>query len=340
MTGIDADARPVALITGVAGQDGTYLSELLISRGWQVHGVARTDPSTTDTGQYLTGVTVHIQDIANTDATVDLIDRIEPDHVFHLAGISSVWKSWQDPVLTTRVNGLSVVGVLEGCLRLQDRVGKQVTVVNASSAEIFAGSGVSPQNEDTPVAPTSPYGASKAFAHHMVQVYRAKGLAASNAILYNHESPRRPDTFVTRKITKAIAAIVAGHQDVLELGDTSAVRDWGWAPEYVEAMFEMAALSRGDDYVLATGEARLIEDFLTTAFVAAGIRAWNRHVTRSAALHRASDPESLVGDSAKAHRQLGWRPRHTFDDIVQEMLEADGVAVRGGEGETHEGMLD
>ncbi|NIL82642.1 GDP-mannose 4,6-dehydratase [Rhodococcoides kroppenstedtii] len=318
---------PVALITGVAGQDGTYLSELLISRGWQVHGVARTDPSTTDAGQYLTGVTVHIQDIANTDATVDLIDRIEPDHVFHLAGISSVWKSWQDPVLTTRVNGLSVVGVLDGCLTLQDRVGKRVTVVNASSAEIFAGSGISPQDENTAIVPTSPYGASKAFAHHMVQVYRAKGLAASNAILYNHESPRRPDTFVTRKITKAVAAIAAGEQDVLELGDTSAVRDWGWAPEYVEAVYEMATLSHGDDVVVATGEARSVEDFVATAFACVGIADWRRHVTRSSVLRRAADPESLVGNSAKAQRLLSWSPRHSFDAVVREMLVGDRAPV-------------
>lgn len=320
---------PVALITGVAGQDGTYLSELLIAKGWRVHGVARTDPSTTDAGQYLTGVTVHIQDIADTDATAALIDRIEPDYVFHLAGISSVWKSWQHPVLTTRVNGLSVVGVLDGCLTLQDRVGKRVTVVNASSAEIFAGSGISPQDENTPIVPTSPYGASKAFAHHMVQVYRAKGLAASNAILYNHESPRRPDTFVTRKVTKAVAAIAAGYQDVLELGDTSAVRDWGWAPDYVDALYSMATRGRGGDFVLATGEARSVEDFLAAAFEAAGIADWNRYVTRSAALHRVSDPESLVGDSTKARRELGWTPSHTFADIVRDVLGADGVVVRG-----------
>ncbi|MFW0874771.1 GDP-mannose 4,6-dehydratase [Rhodococcoides corynebacterioides] len=322
-------SSPVALITGVAGQDGTYLSELLVAKGWRVHGVARTDPSETDAGQYLSGVTLHVQDIADTDATADLISQVEPDHVFHLAGISSVWKSWQDPVLTTRVNGLSVVGVLEGCVRLQDRVGKQVTVVNASSAEIFAGSGVSPQNEDTPIAPTSPYGASKAFAHHMVQVYRAKGLVASNAILYNHESPRRPDTFVTRKITKAVAAIAAGHQDVLELGDTSAVRDWGWAPEYVEAMFEMAMSIHADDFVVATGESHSIDEFLAVAFASAGIEDWQRHVTRSSALGRVSDPPSLVGDNTRARRVLSWAPRRSFGNVVREMLEADGAAVRG-----------
>lgn len=200
-------------------------------------------------------------------------------------------------------------------------------MVNASSAEIFAGSGVSPQNEDTPIAPTSPYGASKAFAHHMVQVYRAKELVASNAILYNHESPRRPDTFVTRKITKAVAAIAAGEQDRLELGDTSALRDWGWAPEYVDAMCAMATRGSGDDFVLATGEARSIDEFLAAAFESAGVENWQRHVTRSTHLSRVSDPDSLVGSNSKARRLLSWAPRQSFEGVVRDMLLSDGVTL-------------
>ncbi|AMY20485.1 MULTISPECIES: GDP-mannose 4,6-dehydratase [Nocardiaceae] len=323
-------SSPVALITGVAGQDGTYLSELLVAKGWRVHGVARRDPSETDAGQYLSGVTLHVQDVADTDATADLISQVEPDHVFHLAGISSVWKSWQDPVLTTRVNGLSVVGVLEGCVRLQDRVGKQVTVVNASSAEIFAGSGVSPQNEDTPIAPTSPYGASKAFAHHMVQVYRAKGLAASNAILYNHESPRRPDTFVTRKITKAVAAIAAGEQDRLELGDTSAVRDWGWAPEYVDAMYAMAIADHGDDFVVATGEAHSVEAFLAAAFGAIGLSDWEPFVKRQQSLTRPEPTLAQRGDSTYIMRVLGWQASSTMGTVLSRLLDYDRRHDAGG----------
>ncbi|MFC7956539.1 GDP-mannose 4,6-dehydratase [Rhodococcoides kroppenstedtii] len=310
----------MALITGVAGQDGTYLSELLVAKGWRVHGIARTDPSRTDAGQYLTDVTVHVQDIADTDATSDLIGRLEPDHVFHLAGISSVWKSWQDPVTTTRVNGLSVVGVLEGCLRLQDRVGKHVTVVNASSAEIFAGSGVSPQNEDTPVAPTSPYGASKAFAHYMVQVYRAKGLAASNAILYNHESPRRPDTFVTRKITKAVTAIAQGRQELLELGDLNVVRDWGLAPHYVEAIHRMALRAQGDDFVLATGVGSSLRSFVECAFACVGISDWQGRVVTTAENARLRDAPVLIGDARRARDLLGWRPTHSLEQIVMTLL--------------------
>ncbi|MBY6361519.1 GDP-mannose 4,6-dehydratase [Rhodococcoides corynebacterioides] len=324
MTADHDSAGPVALITGVAGQDGTYLSELLVAKGWRVHGVARRDPSETDAGQYLSGVTVHVQDIADTDATANLISRVEPDHVFHLAGISSVWKSWQDPVLTTRVNGLSVVGVLEGCTRLQERVGRQVTVVNASSAEIFAGSGVSPQNEDTPIAPTSPYGASKAFAHHMVQVYRAKGLAASNAILYNHESPRRPDTFVTRKITKAVAAIAAGELGVVELGDLSVVRDWGWAPQYVDAFLRMAMRGRGEDLVVATGVGSSLLEFVAEAFNSMGIADWQSHVVTSDEHVRVVDAPALVGDASRAHALLGWRSGYSTGDVVRALLDSEG----------------
>ena len=323
MTADHDSAGPVALITGVAGQDGTYLSELLVAKGWRVHGVARTDPSETDAGQYLSGVTVHLQDIADTDATADLISQVEPDHVFHLAGISSVWKSWQDPVLTTRVNGLSVVGVLEGCVRLQDRVGKQVTVVNASSAEIFAGSGVSPQNEDTPIAPTSPYGASKAFAHHMVQMYRAKGLVVSNAILYNHESPRRPETFVTRKITKGIAEIAAGRRKNLALGDLTVRRDWGWAPEYVDALLLIALHGEGDDFVIATGQARSIGQFLRAALSSANAANPASGIVSDERQFRPSDSPLLVGDASRAEAVLGWKPRVRMEEVARLLIEND-----------------
>lgn len=314
------DTVPVALITGVGGQDGTYLAERLVSKGWQVHGIARPYDDGPPFLQYLDGVTVRYQDIADPIATTMAVQEIAPDYVFHLAGISSVWKSWQDPVTTTRVNGVSAAALLDACLQQQEKSGKKVMVVNASSAEIFAGSTELPQTEDTPIRPTSPYGASKAFSHNLVQVYRARGLEGTNAILYNHESPRRPTTFVTRKITAAVAAIAAGKQDTLTLGDTSIRRDWGWAPDYVDAMYRMAMHGKGDDFVVATGEARSIMEFVDAAFNAAGITEWESKVTSDSDLFRPADAALAVGDSSKARTLLEWEPSRNFDAVVSAMV--------------------
>ncbi len=205
----------VALITGLSGQDGHYLSDHLAQRGYRVRGV-------------------HRAELSQPESIARVIDEAEPDLVFHLAAISSVAASWDDPVATTQVNALSTAALLDGCLRTQDRTGRKITVINASSCEIFAGAPDSPQTEDTALRPISPYGAAKAMGHMMCQVYRAKGLEASNAILYNHESPVRPERFVTRKITKAVAAIAAGRQDRLALGDVTIRRDWGYPPDSVD----------------------------------------------------------------------------------------------------------
>ncbi|MBY6681895.1 GDP-mannose 4,6-dehydratase [Rhodococcus sp. BP-316] len=317
------DTAPVALITGVGGQDGTYLAELLVSKGWQVHGIARPDDDGPPFLQYLDGVTVRYQDIADPIATTTAVQEIAPDYVFHLAGISSVWKSWQDPVTTTRVNGVSAAALLDACLQQQEKSGKKVMVVNASSAEIFAGSTESPQTEDTPIRPTSPYGASKAFSHNLVQVYRARGLEGTNAILYNHESPRRPTTFVTRKITAAVAAIAAGKQDTLTLGDTSIRRDWGWAPDYVDAMYRMAMHGKGDDFIVATGEARSIMDFVAAAFGAVGISDWQDLVKSDATLTRPADSAVSIGSPLKARNELNWSVTTDFDAIVESMVQHD-----------------
>ena len=320
------DTAPVALITGVGGQDGTYLAELLVSKGWQVHGIARPDDDGPPFLQYLDGVTVRYQDIADPIATTTAVQEIAPDYVFHLAGISSVWKSWQDPVTTTRVNGVSAAALLDACLQQQEKSGKKVMVVNASSAEIFAGSTESPQTEDTPIRPTSPYGASKAFSHNLVQVYRARGLEGTNAILYNHESPRRPTTFVTRKITAAVAAIAAGKQDTLTLGDTSIRRDWGWAPDYVDAMYRMAMHGKGDDFIVATGEARSIMEFIDVAFRTVGITRWGRMVESSPDLLRPSESSTVMADPSKLSALLGWSTTKPFVGIVSAMIEADKAA--------------
>lgn len=312
--------RPTALITGVAGQDGGYLAELLLERGWALHGVAK--PGGHD-GSVDGHVQQHGVDISEPGVAQVLIREIEPDYVFHLAGISSVWRSWCDPVLTTQVNGLSAAALLDACFIQQEASGKRIVVVNASSAEIFAGSGVSLQNEETQIAPTSPYGVSKALSHNMVQVYRARGLEATNAILFNHESPRRPETFVTRKITKAAVAISRGTLDALELGNLTSVRDWGWAPDYVDAMAAMADYGKGEDFVVATGQAHSVADFVAAAFAAVGIDNWRDYVRTDSEMLRPTDSARMVGDATKARDLLGWAPTKDFDRIVEAMVEFD-----------------
>ncbi|MCZ4518072.1 GDP-mannose 4,6-dehydratase [Rhodococcus ruber] len=312
--------RPTALITGVAGQDGSYLAELLLERGWAIHGVAK--PGARQ-GSVNPLVEQHDIELGEHGTTRALIQDIEPDYVFHLAGISSVWRSWNDPILTTRVNGVSAAALLDACFTQQEASGKRIVMINASSAEIFAGSGVPLQNEGTRVAPTSPYGASKALSHNMVEVYRARGLEATNAILFNHESPRRPETFVTRKITKAVAAISRGNRDTLALGNLASVRDWGWAPDYVEAMATMADYGKGDDFVIATGKAHSVADFVATAFEAVGIDNWRDHVQSDSEMLRPVDSARMVGDATKARSLLGWAPTKDFDQIVKAMVEFD-----------------
>jgi GDPmannose 4,6-dehydratase len=310
--------RPTALITGVAGQDGSYLSEALVELGWAVHGVAK--PGSAD---LVDNVAMHSFDLGEPGAATALMGATDPDYVFHLAGISSVGQSWSDPVLTTKVNGVSAASLLDACYTHQEASGKRVMVINASSAEIFAGSGVALQNEETPIAPTSPYGASKALSHTMVQVYRSRGLEASNAILYNHESPRRPETFVTRKITKAAAAIARGTQSTLELGSMSAERDWGWAPDYVAALVKMAEYGKGEDFVVATGQAHSVADFVAAAMSAVGIGDWQNYVRGDPDMLRPADSARMVGDASKARTVLGWAPTMDFEQIVGAMVEFD-----------------
>jgi GDPmannose 4,6-dehydratase len=297
-------AGGTALITGVTGQDGHYLSKLLQRNSFEVCGVPR----------------AALTDVA---ALTELMGAVKPDVVYHLAAISSVAASWRDPTETSRVNAMSTGVHLDACTALQDRTHKTITVVNASSCEIFAGAAESPQSETTPLQPISPYGAGKAFGHMMCQVYRAKGLKVSNAILYNHESPRRPDHFVTRKITKAAAAIASGRQDRLVLGDMTVARDWGWAPDYVEAMFRIARHDVADDFVVATGVTHSVQDFVAAAFAAAGIEHWKRYVDVDAAFARPREGGAVVGDATKAATVLGWYPSFGFDEIVKAMVSSD-----------------
>ena len=314
------DAGGVALVTGVSGQDGGYLAELLLQRGYRVHGVlslsGRADGLPAE-------VCMHRADLCRSESIAEIINEVRPVLVFQLAAISSVAASWDEPVSTAQVNALSTAALLQACLRTQDRTGARIMVVNASSCEIFAGAIDSPQTEATPIQPISPYGVAKAMGHMLCQVFRARGLEASNAILYNHESPRRPDRFVTRKITKAVAAIAAGRQDRLVLGDLSIGRDWGWAPDYVDAMHRMAIHGKGDDFVVATGVSHSVADFVATAFAVAGVADWQNYVESDPALLRPADRAMMVGDPSKAAAILDWRPTMSFRDIVEAMVVSD-----------------
>jgi GDPmannose 4,6-dehydratase len=314
-------ANGKALITGVSGQDGYYLSQLLQRNGLEVHGVRR--PARRNDDVPSQEVRLHSAELTDVAAMTELMNAVEPDFVFHLAGITSVAASWQDPLTTSRVNALSTAALLDACIGAQELIGKRITVVNASSCEIFAGASDSPQTEATPLQPISPYGVTKAFGHLMCQVYRAKGLEVSNAILYNHESPRRPEGFVTRKITKAAAAIAAGRQDRLVLGDMSVERDWGWAPDYVDAMYRMALRGTGDDFVVATGVTHSVGEFVAAAFAAAGIADWQAHVETDEAILRPRDRAAMVGDATKAGAVLGWYPTFGFDEVVKAMMNSD-----------------
>jgi GDPmannose 4,6-dehydratase len=250
-----------------------------------------------------------------------------PDLVVNLGGISSVAYSWDQPVLTGDVSGLGAGRLLELAWQHQERSGRRVSVVQASSAEIFGDPANSPQDESTPIRPASPYGAAKAYAHALVGVYRARGLAASSLVLYNHESPRRPPSFVTRKITQAAARISAGLETTLVLGNLDARRDWGWAPDYVDAMVRALRAPDADDYVIATGQAHAVRDFVAAAFARAGVPEWERHVEVDQRFVRPADAALLVGDASKARRQLGWAPTVTFDELVGRMVEHDVTEV-------------
>jgi GDPmannose 4,6-dehydratase len=312
-----------ALITGVSGQDGGYLAERLLADGVEVHALSLPGDAPVD------GVHTHAGDVADVEATRAMVLEIAPDEVYNLAAVSSVARSWDEPDLTARVNGLAAVGLLESAYRLQEQRGRPVRFVQASSAEIFGLPDRSPQDEDTPVRPANPYGAAKAFAHLMVDVYRHRGLPATSLVLYNHESPRRPEQFVTRKITAGVAAIAAGTSSGLTLGNLAAARDWGWAPDYVEAMILAARAEVPRDYVVATGESHSVEEFVAAAFRCVGIDGWSAYVEVDPALLRPVDAHALTGDPSRIRDDLGWRPTVGFEEVVRRMVEADVHLLSG-----------
>src|SRR6266404_9015395 len=317
-----------ALITGITGQDGSYLAEFLLAKGYEVHGIIRR-ASTLKTGRidhlykdpHLNGVRLflHYGDIADSTNLIKLLYRIQPDEVYHLASQSHVRVSFDIPEYTGDVTALSTSRILEAIRE----TGGRSKFYQASSSEMFGKTQESPQTETTHFYPRSPYAAAKVYAHWMTVNYReGYNLFACNGILFNHESPRRGETFVSRKITKAVARIKIGVQQKLFLGNLDARRDWGYAGDYVEAIWLMLQQDKPDDYVIATGETHSVRDFLNEAFGSLDLD-WNKYVEIDPRYYRPTEVDLLLGDATKAKRQLGWQPKVRFTELVRMMVEAD-----------------
>ena len=317
---------PTALVTGVTGQTGGYLCEQLLEAGWDVHGIVRDADEMEPAFHERSPLAVlHTGDLGSAESIRSIVAEVAPDSIFNLGGLSSVAQSWKQPELTGLITGLGVASLLDAAWQLRESTGRRVGFVQASSAEMFGYATEIPQNENTPIRPTNPYGAAKAYAHHLVGVYRGLGLEASSCILYNHESPRRPETFVTRKITMGVARIGAGLADSLTLGNLDATRDWGWAPDYADALARAATVA--GDFVIATGEPHTVRDFVGAAFAAIGVTDWQPYIRQDAAFMRPSDAPALVGDPSKARAELGWTPTVTFEEIVRRMVDNDRAAL-------------
>lgn len=323
---------PRAFITGITGQDGGYLAEQLQAEGVEVHGMVRADggDAVRDLLSRAPGVVLHQGDLGDSDRLGELVADIRPDEIYNLAAISSVAYSWQEPVLTARLSGVAAAAIFEAAWRLQETTSRRVACLQPSSAEIFGHAAVSPQDESTPVRPVSPYGAAKAFAHHMAGVYRGRGLHVATCILFNHESPRRPLVFVTRKITAAAARISVEGSGVICLGNLEARRDWGWAPNYVDAMVRAVRYETAGNYVVATGETHSVADFAQAALRRAGLGdRWRDHIEADPEFLRPAEAPTLVGDAGKAQRELGWAPTVRFEEVVGRMVDHDMELLHG-----------
>ncbi len=323
---------PKALITGITGQDGSYLAELLLSKGYEVHGIIRR-ASTFNTGRinhlytdpHVNGVKffLHYGDISDSTNLIKLLYNLKPDEVYHLAAQSHVRVSFDIPEYTGDVSGLGTVRILEAIRE----TGIKTKFYQASSSEMFGMVREIPQKETTPFYPRSPYGCSKVYAYWITVNYRESyNVFACNGILFNHESPRRGETFVTRKITRALAHIKAGLQDSLYLGNLDAKRDWGYAKEFVDAMWLMMQQDKPDDYVIATGETHTVREFLEEAFSYAGMD-WKKYIKIDPRYFRPAEVDVLIGNASKAKEKLGWMPKTSFKELVRLMVDADIEAV-------------
>ena len=317
---------PTALITGITGQDGLYLSQLLLAKGYDVHGLIRgqNNPRREIVELTVPDVTLHTGDLTDMSSLIRALRDSDPDEVYNLGAISFVAYSWQNAALTSDVTGKGVLTVLEAVRLHADDDPSAVRFYQASSSEMFGKVQETPQRESTLLWPRSPYGVAKVFGHYMTINYRESyGMHASSGILFNHESPRRGPEFVTRKISQAVARIHLGMQDELVLGNLDSRRDWGFAGDYVEAMWLMLQQPHADDYVIATGETHSIRDFCEAAFGHVGIKDWERYVRQSPEFMRPAEVDVLIGDASKAREVLGWKPTVTFDELVAMMVEQD-----------------
>jgi len=321
-----------ALITGIVGQDGSYLTELLLNKGYEVHGIIRWDSIfTTERVEHLyrdphiSGIRLfmHYGDMTDSGNLEKWIKQIQPDEIYHLAAMSHVRVSFDMPEYTANTDALGTLRILEAI----KNSGLPIKFYMAASSEMFGGTNP-PQNENTPFYPKSPYACAKVFSYHITRLYReAYDIFSSNGILYNHESPRRGPTFVTKKITRAIARIKAGLDKKIYLGNLDAKRDWGFAPEYVEAMWQILQQQKADDFVIATGETHSIKEFLTEAFQYAGFNNWESYIEIDPKYFRPAEVEVLIGDASKAKKEFDWQPKIKFKDLVRIMIDSDFRAL-------------
>jgi len=330
---------PTALITGITGQDGTYLAEHLLSLDYRVYGLIRgqANPKRQLIETLLPDVRIVEGDLLDQTSLINAIQRVEPDEIYNLAAVSFVPVSWNQPELTGEVTGLGVLRMLEAirvvegasASRPAPLAAGRIRFYQASSSEMFGKVAVTPQNEQTPFYPRSPYGVAKVYGHYITVNYRESyGIFACNGILFNHESPRRGPEFVTRKISRAAARIKLGKQKELVLGNLDARRDWGFAGDYVKAMHLMLQQAEPDDYVVGTGEAHQVREFVDLAFRHVGLR-WQDYLRSDSQFSRPAEVDHLTADATKARQKLGWRPTVSFEELVQMMVEADLRAEAG-----------
>jgi GDPmannose 4,6-dehydratase len=316
-----------ALVTGITGQDGSHLADWLLENGYEVHGIVRR--ASTENFErivHLQGrIVLHQADLLDQLSIIDVVSEVRPNEVYNLAAMSFVPTSWKQPVLTAEFTGMGVTRVLEA-IRLLDRTG--IRFYQASSSEMFGKVQETPQRETTPFYPRSPYGVAKVYGHWITVNYRESyGMYCCSGILFNHEGPRRGREFVTRKVTDGVARIKFGLQKEVRLGNLEARRDWGYAGDYVKAMWLMLQQPEPDDYVIATGQTHSVRELVEIAFGCAGLD-WKKHVVLDPALLRPAEVDLLVGDASKARQKLGWKPEVSFEELIRRMVEADLECVR------------
>jgi GDPmannose 4,6-dehydratase len=317
---------PRALVTGIDGQDGRHLAELLISKGYETFGMIRgqANPRAAIVRDEIPAVELIDGDLQDLSSLIAVVEQVQPDEVYNLGAVSFVALSFRQPELTADITGLGVLRMLEAIRVVGGTQNNSMRFYQASSSEMFGKVRQTPQNEETPFHPRSPYGAAKVFGHYTTMNYRESyGLHASSGICFNHEGPRRGLEFVTRKVSNGVARIKLGLQDKITLGNLEAARDWGYAGDFVEAMWLMLQQDEPDDYVIATGETHSIRELLELAFAAAGIDDWHPYVESDKRFMRPAEVDILTGDATKARERLGWKPKVSFAELVSMMVDAD-----------------